>query len=198
LRTPYVQQWSLGFQYELTKNLLVEARYAGTRGMKLLQAVSFAQGYDLNDASAPDFPNIGFTAQGDAFDTNANRAVSDFDRPHRFSMSFVYDLSSLGSRSKLLTGWQISGFGQAQSAVPYSIFSCGGHGGHSVAVQQPPARLRRPLSSGLRAAQPVRHACTAPAGGRRPDRTGFQPFCALLAAQSGRGLPEQSWLRQPR
>ena len=252
LRTPYVQQWNLGFQYELSKNLLVEARYVGTRGTKLLQAVSFAQGADLNDPSAPDFiferfnqayvaagspngplnsgatarergrgrafgfanptlgglidnnlanaggavisfearapylgfdvpeairltnsaysiyhsaqfsltkrlsqglqfnaaytfsksidnssadpgstagggkpdlPNVGFTAQGNAFDTNANRAVSDFDRPHRFSMSFVYDVPSFGSKSKLLTGWQVSGFGQAQSGVPYSIFS---------------------------------------------------------------------------
>jgi Carboxypeptidase regulatory-like domain len=252
LRTPYVQQWNLGFQYELTKNLLVEARYVGTRGTKLLQAVSFAQGYDLNDASVPDFiferfnqayvaagspngalnsgatarergrgrafgfpnsalggfvdnnlanaggsvisfearspylgfdvpeaimltnsaysiyhsaqlsltkrlsrglqfnaaytfsksidnssadpgstagggkpdlPNVGFTAQGNAFGTNDNRAVSDFDRPHRFSMSFVYDIPSFGSKSKFLTGWQISGFGQAQSGLPYSIFS---------------------------------------------------------------------------
>ena len=55
LRTPYVQQWNLGFQYELTKDLLVEVRYVGTKGTKLLQAVSFTQGYDLNDPSAPDF-----------------------------------------------------------------------------------------------------------------------------------------------
>ena len=252
LRTPYVQQWNVGAQYELSKNLLVEARYVGTKGTKLLQAVSFAQGADLNDPAAPDFiferfnqaylaagspngalnagatarergrgrafgfanaalggfidnnlgnaagsvisfearspflgfdvpeaimltnsaysiyhsaqfsltkrfsrglqfnaaytfsksidnssadpgstagggkpdlPNVGFTAQGNAFDTNANRAVSDFDRPQRFSMSFVYDLPSFGSTSKFLTGWQLSGFAQAQSGVPYSIFS---------------------------------------------------------------------------
>ena len=54
LKTPYVQQWNLGFQYELTKNLLFEARYVGTRGNNLLQAVAFNQGYDLNDPSAPD------------------------------------------------------------------------------------------------------------------------------------------------
>lgn len=252
LRTPYVQQWNLGGQYEVTKNLLVEFRYVGSKGTKLLQATSFTQGFDLNDPNTPDYiferfnsayvaagsplgplnagstarqrgvgrafgfpntvlggmidynlanasgsvitfegrspflgfdvpeaillgnsaysnyqsaqlsvtkrlsrglqfnaaytfsksidnasadpgstagggkpdlPNVGFTAQGNAFDTNANRAVSDFDRPHRFSLSFVYDLPSFGSQSKFLTGWRVSGFGQAQSGLPYSIFS---------------------------------------------------------------------------
>lgn len=252
LRTPYVQQWNLGGQYEVTKNLLVEIRYVGSKGTKLLQATSFAQGFDLNDPNTPDFiferfnrayvasgsplgalnagttarqrglgkafgfpnavlgglidlnlanpsgavitfegrspflgfdvpeairlgnsaystyhsaqlsltkrlskglqfnaaytfsksidnasadpgstagggkpdlPNVGFTAQGNAFDTNANRAVSDFDRPHRFSLSFVYDIPSFGSQSKFLTGWRLSGFGQTQSGLPFSIFS---------------------------------------------------------------------------
>ena len=252
LRTPYVQQWNLGGQYEVTNNLLIEIRYVGSKGTKLLQATSFTQGYDLNDPNTPDFmferfnrayvaagsplgplnagttarqrgagkafgfanatlgglidynlanpsgavitfegrspflgfdvpeaimlgnsaystyhsaqlsvtkrlskglqfnaaytfsksidnasadpgstagggkpdlPNVGFTAQGNAFDTNANRAVSDFDRPHRFSLSFVYDIPSFGSQSKFLTGWRVSGFGQTQSGLPYSIFS---------------------------------------------------------------------------
>jgi hypothetical protein len=55
LRTPYVQQWNLGFQYELTKDLLVEARYVGTKGTKLLQAIAFNQGFDLNDTNTPDY-----------------------------------------------------------------------------------------------------------------------------------------------
>ena len=252
LRTPYIQQWNLGGQYELNNNLLVEVRYVGSKGTKLLQATSFAQGFDLNDPNTPDFmyerfnrayvaagsplgalnagstararglgkafgfpnatlgglvdlnlanpsgavitfegrspflgfdvpeaillgnsaystyhsaqlsvtkrlsrglqfnaaytfsksidnasadpgstagggkpdlPNVGFTAQGNAFNTNANRGVSDFDRPHRFSLSFVYDIPSFGSKSKFLTGWRLSGFGQAQSGLPFSIFA---------------------------------------------------------------------------
>lgn len=252
LKTPYVQQWNLGLQYEVASDLMVEARYIGTRGTKLLQAVSFAQGYDLNDPNAPDFlferfnqayvgagspngalnsgatarqrglgrafgfanpslgglidynlanaggavitfegrspylgfdvpeaillgnsafsnyhsaqfslnkryskglqfnlaytfsksldnasadpgstagsgkpdlPNVGFTAQGDAFNTRANYAVSDFDRPHRFSASFVYELPTFGLKSRFLTGWQLSGFYQAQSGIPFTIFA---------------------------------------------------------------------------
>jgi hypothetical protein len=68
-------------------------------------------------------PNVGLTAQGNAFDTNPNRAVSDFDRPHRFSLSFVYDIPGFGSKSRFLNGWRLSGFGQMQSGVPYSIFA---------------------------------------------------------------------------
>jgi hypothetical protein len=277
LRTPFVQQLNLGVQYELTKNLMFEARYVHTRGENLLQALAFNQGFDLNDSATPDHiferfnqayvaagspngplnagssarerglgrafgfanpyrtggsatcgggvlggvagspldlnlanpitcsgstlgggqvinfearvpilgfnvpealilrsngestyhgaqfgltqrlsrglhfnasytwaksldtsstdpgstagsgkpdvPNTGFVVQGDLRNLEANRAVSDFDRTHRFSLSFVYDIPSLGSTSKFLTGWQMSGFFQAQTGTPYSIFS---------------------------------------------------------------------------
>lgn len=276
LKTPYVQQWNLGFQYEVTKNLLFEARYVGTRGKNLLQAVAFNQGFDLNDLTTPDHiyerfnqayvaagspngplnagstarergqgrafgfanpyrvggsatcaggllgipsgtpldlnlanpltcsgstlgggqvinfearvpvlgfnvpealelrsngesiyhgaqfsvtqrlsrgllfnaaytwsksldtsstdpgstagsgkpdvPNTGFVVQGDVRNLDANRAVSDFDRTHRFSLNFVYEIPKFGG-SKFLSGWQLSGFFQAQSGSPYSIFS---------------------------------------------------------------------------
>ena len=277
LKTPYVQQWSLGFQYEFVKDLLFEARYVGTRGRNLLQAVAFNQGFDLNDPSTPDHvyerfnqaylaagapngplnagatarerglgrafgfanpyrlgqsaictgntltlpagtpldlnlantitcsngtvgggqvinfearvpvlgfnvpealllqsngnsiyhggqfgltkrfseglqfnasytwsksidtsssdpgstagsgkpdvPNTGFVAQGDQRNLEANRAVSDFDRTHRFSLSFVYELPSFGRANRFARGWQLSGFFQAQTGTPYSIFS---------------------------------------------------------------------------
>jgi Carboxypeptidase regulatory-like domain len=277
LKTPFVHQLNLGVQYELTKNLMFEARYVHTRGQNLLQALAFNQGFDLNDPSAPDHiferfnqayvaagspngplnagstarerglgrafgfanpfrvgsaatcaggvlsgvagapvdlnlanaitcagstlgggqvinfearvpvlgfnvpealvlrsngestyhgaqfgltqrlsrglhfnasytwaksidtsstdpgstagsgkpdvPNTGFVVQGDLRNLDANRAVSDFDRTHRFSLSFVYDLPSFGLNNRLSTGWQLSGFFQAQTGTPYSIFS---------------------------------------------------------------------------
>ena len=277
LKTPYVQQFNLGVQYELTKNLMFEARYVHTRGQNLLQSLAFNQGFDLNDPSTPDHiyerfnqaylaagapngplnagstarergigkafgfanpfrvggaatcaggalggvagapidlnlanaitcsgstlgggqvinfearvpvlgfnvpealllrsngastyhgaqfgltqrlsrglyfnasytwsksldtsstdpgstagggkpdvPNSGFVVQGDLRNLEANRAVSDFDRTHRFSLSFVYDFPTFGSTSKLFTGWQLSGFFQAQTGTPFSIFS---------------------------------------------------------------------------
>ncbi len=288
LRTPYVQQWNLGFQYEFAKDMLFEARYVGTKGTKLLQATAFNQSYNLNDPNTPvnilkrvndaydaayqaefrrtgnpnvlrgalrnstdqrqrglgiafgfpnpiiagqaacvngalntnsgtpidynlstpitcssanaigggaiipfearglimgfnipeavllqssansiyhglqmgltkrfskglqfnvnyawsksmdnnssdpgstagggkpDVPNVGFVVQGDQRNLSSNRAVSDFDRPHRFSANFVYELPTFGSKSRAITGWQLSGFVQAQSGTPFSIFA---------------------------------------------------------------------------
>ena len=54
LRTPYVQQYNFGVQRELTTNLMLEVRYVGSKGTKLLEATAFNQGYDLNAADTPD------------------------------------------------------------------------------------------------------------------------------------------------
>jgi hypothetical protein len=268
LKTPYVQQWNFGFQYEASPDFLIEARYSGTKGTKLLQASAFNQGYDMNDPATPDHifarfnnaydaayraeaartgnvnalrgplkagtterergagvafgfpnsvtgravdynlmrpaantadtviipfeargpilgfnipeavvlqssansiynalqlnltkrmsrgiqfntsytwsksidnnsadpgstagggkpdvPNTGFVVQGDQRNLDMNRGVSDFDRSHRFSASFVYDVPSFGSNSQWVTGWQFAGFTQVQSGTPFSIFS---------------------------------------------------------------------------
>ncbi len=277
LKTPYVHQWNIGFQYEFAKDFLFEARYVGTRGENLLQAVAFNQGFDLNDANTPDHiyerfnqaylaagaangplnsgstarergigrafgfanpyrtggtatctgstlggvagaavdlnlanpitcaagvigggqvinfearvpvlgfnvpealllqsngqstyhgaqfsltkrlsrglqfgaaytwsksidtsssdpgstagsgkpdvPNSGFVVQGDVRNLDANRAVSDFDRTHRVSFNFVYDIPTFGRENRFTSGWQLSGFYQAQTGTPFSIFA---------------------------------------------------------------------------
>jgi len=251
LKTPYIHQWNFGVQYELAKNLLVEARYVGTKGKNLLVATALNQGFDLNDPNTPDHiyerfnqayvaagspngalnpgttarargtgrafgflntvtgqtdlnlsaangtyinfearvpilgfnvpealllqsrgasdyhgaqfsltkrlsrglqfnvgytfsksidtmstdpgstagsgkpdvPNSGFIAQGDARDLENNRGLSDFDRTHRFSTNFVWEIPTGGSDSRLLTGWSVSGFIQAQSGSPFTVFA---------------------------------------------------------------------------
>jgi hypothetical protein len=67
----------------------------------------------------PDVPNVGFAAQADQRNLEANYALSDFDRPHRFAGSFVYELPWGG----VARGVRLSGFVQMQSGLPYSIFS---------------------------------------------------------------------------
>ena len=48
LRTPYVQQWNAGLQYELLADTVVEVRYVGNRGTQLFRAI------DLNQVLLPD------------------------------------------------------------------------------------------------------------------------------------------------
>ena len=251
LRTPYIHQWNVGVQYEIFKDLLIEARYIGTAGKNLLVATALNQGFDLNDPNTPDHiferfnqayvaagspngdlntgstarargtgrafgflntvtgqtdlnlssaagavinfearvpilgfnvpeavllqskgysnyhggqfsltkrlssglqfnvaytfsksidvmssdpgstagggkpdvPNTGFIAQGDARNLENNRGLSDFDRTHRFSTNFVWDIPTGGSDSAFVKGWSISGFFQAQSGTPFTVFA---------------------------------------------------------------------------
>ena len=48
LRTPSVQQWNVGLQYQLLPDTAVEARYVGNRGTDLIRAI------DLNQLLLPD------------------------------------------------------------------------------------------------------------------------------------------------
>ena len=99
--------------------------------MQLNAAYTFSKSIDTSStdpgstagSGKPDVPNTGFVVQGDQRNIEGNRAVSDFDRTHRFSLNFVYNLPAFGSQSALLNGWQISGFYQAQTGAPFSVFS---------------------------------------------------------------------------
>ncbi|HJS51613.1 MAG TPA: hypothetical protein VJ781_06905, partial [Pyrinomonadaceae bacterium] len=71
----------------------------------------------------PDVPNSGFIAQGDARNIDNNRGLSDFDRTHRFSTNFVWDIPTGGSDSAWIKGWSIAGFFQAQSGTPFTVFA---------------------------------------------------------------------------
>ena len=69
-------------------------------GMQFNVAYTYSRSMDTSSADPgstagggkPDVPNAGFVVQGNQRDLDANYALSDFDRPHRFSGSFVWDL----------------------------------------------------------------------------------------------------------
>ena len=98
-------------------------RMAG--GIQFHAAYTYSRSKDTSSADPgstagggkPDVPNTGFVVQGNQRDLDANYAPSDFDRPHRFSGSFVWELPGEG----LLHGFRVSGFVQLQSGLPYSI-----------------------------------------------------------------------------
>ena len=68
------------------------------------------------------------TAYNDQSNINASRGLSDFDRPHRLVVSYVYDVvyrNGEGFKKAVLGGWGISGVTIFQSGSPFSIFDSG-------------------------------------------------------------------------
>lgn len=69
------------------------------------------------------------TAYGDQSNINASYGLSDFDRPHRLAISYVYDLpffrNAEGWKKAVLDGWEVSGVTIFQSGTPFSIFDSG-------------------------------------------------------------------------
>ncbi len=112
-----------GAQFSLTKRL--------SRGLQFNVAYTFSKSIDTMSSDPgstagsgkPDVPNTGFIAQGDANNLLNNRALSDFDRTHRFSTNFVWEIPTGGSNSRWVKGWSISGFFQAQSGSPFTVFA---------------------------------------------------------------------------
>jgi hypothetical protein len=63
----------------------------------------------------------------DQFNLRPERALSSFDRPHRFVVSWIYELPFYRDQhealGRILGGWQIAGNYTAQSGQPFSIFT---------------------------------------------------------------------------
>ena len=66
LAQPYVQNWSLGFQYQLPHEILLEANYVGSKGTRLLQG-TFAGWFNQPDSK--------YMALGDNLDLDFQEAL---------------------------------------------------------------------------------------------------------------------------
>ncbi|HUO24934.1 MAG TPA: TonB-dependent receptor [Candidatus Aquilonibacter sp.] len=66
------------------------------------------------------------TAYNDQSTVNASRGISDFNRPHRLSVSYVYELPLFEHASGIVhtafSGWAVSGVTIFQTGTPFSIF----------------------------------------------------------------------------
>jgi len=120
---------SRGYSFYHSGQLNVSRRFS--KGFSFNVSYTLSKSIDIGStdpgsttaSGRPDTPNLGLVVQGDQRNLNANRALSDFDRPHRFAGSFFWEIPDFGSKSKFLTGWQLSGFGQWQSGTPFSIIA---------------------------------------------------------------------------
>jgi len=63
----------------------------------------------------------------DSFNRNADRARSSYDRPHRLTGNFVYELPFLrnqqGALAHLLGGWQVNSSFTFQSGAPFTVLN---------------------------------------------------------------------------
>lgn len=107
LQLNLMKRMSAGLQFNLS--------YTYSKSMD----TSSADPGSTSGGGKPDVPNVGFAVQANQRDIDANYALSDFDRPHRFSGSFNYLLPGKG----VLGGFRVAGFVQLQSGLPYSIYS---------------------------------------------------------------------------
>jgi hypothetical protein len=66
------------------------------------------------------------TAYNDQSNINASRGISDFNRPQRLAVSYVYELPffahATGAKQALLGSWALSGVTIFQSGTPFSIY----------------------------------------------------------------------------
>ena len=89
-----------------------------SRGVSALAAYTWSKSIDdssgfFSSAGDPNFPQ-------DSNNVRAERALSNFDVRHRFTLSYSWDLP-LHSNHKLLRGWQTNGLWTFQSGRPFTV-----------------------------------------------------------------------------
>ncbi|MBD0326689.1 MAG: hypothetical protein ICV68_09670, partial [Pyrinomonadaceae bacterium] len=112
-----------GLQFNVQQRLSRRMQFTASYTLSRSTDTSSADPGSTAGGGKPDVPNTGFILQNESRNIQSNPARSDFDRTHRFSLSFVYDIPTFGSNSRFLKGFQLSGFAQIQSGTPFSIFA---------------------------------------------------------------------------
>jgi hypothetical protein len=130
LRAPYQGADIVGFQqFQFTaessyNSLQMSLTRRLSRGLQLLASYTFAKSID-NASGMEGLDNS--IILGNQLDDRANRGVSDFDRTHRFVLSYLWDLPrpDFASNSKagrlLFSGWQVAGITTTMSGSPVDI-----------------------------------------------------------------------------
>jgi hypothetical protein len=132
LRAPYSGVDIAGFQQfqnsadSAYNSLQISLTRRPSQGLQLLASYTYAK--SLDNASGSGQGTFDTTIiLGNQLDDRANRGVSDFDRTHRFVLSYLWDLPrpTFVARSKvarfLVSGWQVAGIITAMSGQPLDI-----------------------------------------------------------------------------
>jgi hypothetical protein len=99
---------------------------------RLSNNVSFGLNYTFSrfiDSASETFnpSNAEVAVSQDSFDLDAEKSRSAFDRPHRLSGNFVYELpwfrSQQGALGRVLGGFQVNSFFTLQSGTPFTVLN---------------------------------------------------------------------------
>jgi hypothetical protein len=130
LRAPYQGADIAGFQqFQYTaessyNSLQISLTRRLSKGLQLLASYTYAK--SLDNASGGESTDASVIL-GNQFDSRANRGVSDFDRRHRFVLSYLWDLPRPAFASESAVGrlmfsnWQVAGIITAMSGQPFDV-----------------------------------------------------------------------------
>lgn len=119
------------------------------RGLYFQAAYTFSKAIDnVSGSQSTDEFNQTRAGQGganvfnDQSNVQQNKALSDFDRPHRLVVSYSYDLpvpTNSFFQNQFFRGWTVSGIVTYQSGLPFSVFdsTAGGAFGISNGFETP-------------------------------------------------------------
>ncbi|MBI4264249.1 MAG: TonB-dependent receptor [Acidobacteria bacterium] len=95
-----------------------------SQGLQFQTSYTYSRWYSNNDASLGEQGTQGSSQRPQSmFDYEAEWSRSQFDRPHRFTASYIWEIPGPddGLLRPILGGWQLSGITQAQSGRPFTI-----------------------------------------------------------------------------
>ena len=96
-------------------------------GLTISSNYTWSKAIDTASTNANGTLHSGFNTVSDPFNPGLYRSVSDFDLPHSFSTSFVWQFPSFKSHSfipkHVLSNWQSTGIWIWQTGQPFSILS---------------------------------------------------------------------------
>lgn len=97
-------------------------------GLQFLASYTFSRSID-DAASGSILGDSRITSDGNQHNLRLNRGASDFDRTHRFIVSFTYDVPGYKNNALLhaiSSNWELSGIVTAQSGTPLNIIDNSG------------------------------------------------------------------------
>ena len=126
---PYLGFSDIRAQRNSASSIYNGLQLSGRKTVGALQlSASYTYSHSIDDASSG-----GDNSFVNSYNLRSNRASSNFDQRHVFTLSYIYDLpffKGSGLTHTLLGGWQWSGITTVQTGAPFSVTN----GGTTIAV----------------------------------------------------------------